>query len=179
MKIQEIYTKEVLPKLKEQFGIKNVMAMPRLSKVVINIGFGRNFKDKEFIKTIENNLILISGQKPVLNKSKKAISAFKIREGLVIGASVTLRGKRMWDFIEKLVNIYFPRVRDFRGINEKCIDNNGNITIGFKDILPFAEVEVEDLEKVHGLEISIATTAHNREVGLALFKLLNFPLKKD
>ena len=134
---------------------------------------------KELAKIVEGNLVALVGQKPIMNSAKKAISAFKIKQGMVIGASATLRGKRMWDFIEKLVNVYFPRVRDFRGISEKCVDRNGNITVGFKDILPFAEVDVEDLEKVHGLEISIATTANNREVGLALFKLLNFPLKKD
>ena len=179
MSLQEIYKKEILPKLKVDLGIKNDLAAPHLSKVVINVGFGRQAKDKEFAKIVESNLLVIAGQKPTMNKAKKAISAFKIREGMVIGASVTLRGQRMWDFIEKLVSIYFPRVRDFRGVTEKCIDRTGNMTVGFKDVLPFAELEINDLEKTHGLEISIATTAKNKEAGLALFRALNFPLKKD
>jgi large subunit ribosomal protein L5 len=179
MRLKEYYQKEVLPELKKRLNIKNTMAAPRLSKVVLNVGFGRNNKDKELIKFIEDNLTIISGQKPVLNKSKKAISAFKIREGLIIGASVTMRGKRMWDFVERLINVYLPRVRDFRGINEKSVDRSGCITIGFKDIMPFAEIEVRDLEKLHGLEVCIATTAGNREAGLELFRLLKFPLRKD
>jgi large subunit ribosomal protein L5 len=179
MRLKEYYQKEVLPELKKRLNIKNNLAAPRLNKVVLNVGFGRNNKDKELIKFIEENLTIISGQKPVLNKSKKAISAFKIREGLIIGASVTMRGKRMWDFLERLINIYLPRVRDFRGIDEKSVDRSGCITIGFKDIMPFAEIEVRDLEKLHGLEVCIATTAGNREAGVELFRLLKFPLRKD
>ncbi len=180
MKLKELYKKEILVKLKEKLGIKNTLANPRLDKVVINVGFGRNVKDKAFIQNVENNLTAISGQKPVLTKAKKAISAFKIREGMIIGASVILRGDRMYDFIEKLVNIYFPRVRDFRGISDKGIDDQGNLTIGFKDILAFAELDVQDLEKLHGLEICIATTAKTKESGLELFRLMNFPfIKKD
>lgn len=176
MKLQETYKKQILPELKEKLHFKNVMSVPKLSKVVINVGFGRNSKDKELIKLIENNLVALSGQKPVLNKAKKAISAFKIREGMIIGAKVTLRGKRMWDFVEKLINVYFPRVRDFRGLSDKAVDDSGNLTVGFKDILAFPEIEVGDLEKLHGLEICLNSTAKNREEGLALFKAFNFPL---
>jgi large subunit ribosomal protein L5 len=176
MKLQELYKKQILPALKEKLKLKNVMSAPRLSKVVINVGFGRNVKDKELVKDVERNLIALSGQKPVFNKAKKAISAFKIRDGMIIGAKVTLRGKRMWDFVEKLVNIYFPRIRDFRGISDKAVDNSGNLTVGFKDILAFPEIEAADLERLHGLEICLNTTAGNRAAGLEFFRALNFPL---
>lgn len=179
MRLQEIYKKQVLPELKKTLGIKNDLAAPHLLKVVVNVGFGRQVKEKEIAKIVTDDLEAITGQKAVLNKAKKAISAFKIKDGMIIGANVTLRGKRMWDFVEKLVNIYFPRVRDFRGIDEKGVDRNGNLTVGFKDILPFAEIEVEDLEKLHGLEVCLATNAKNKEAGIALFRGLGFPLKKE
>jgi len=178
MELQERYNKEILPKLKEKFGIKNNLAVPRIKKVSINIGFGKHSKEKDFVKLVESNLNQISGQQCILTRAKKAISAFKVREDMIIGATVNLRGKRMYDFINKLINVYFPRVRDFRGISDKGVDRNGNITIGFKDVAAFAEIEVLDLDKIHGLEISIATTAKNREEGLELFKLMNFPFKK-
>jgi large subunit ribosomal protein L5 len=179
MRLKESYKKEILPELKKRLNIKNDMAAPRLVKVVLNVGFGRNVKDKELIKFVEENLTIISGQKPVLNKAKKAVSAFKIKEGMIIGASVVMRGQRMFDFVERLVNVYLPRVRDFRGIDPKSIDRTGCLTIGFKDIMAFAEIEVRDLEKLHGLEICIATTATNAAAGLELFRLLKFPLRKE
>jgi large subunit ribosomal protein L5 len=179
MRLKEYYKKEVLPELKKRLNIKNDLAAPRLVKAVLNVGFGRNTKDKELIKFIEDNLTIISGQKPMLNKAKKAVSAFKIKEGMVIGASVTLRGKRMWDFTERLINVYLPRVRDFRGVSEKSIDRNGGLTIGFKDIMAFAEIEVRDLEKLHGLEVCLSTTAKSQAAGLELFRLLKFPLRKE
>jgi large subunit ribosomal protein L5 len=179
MRLKEYYKKEILPELKKRLEIKNDLAAPHLVKVVLNVGFGRNTKDKELIKFIEENLTIISGQKPMLNKAKKAVSAFKIKEGMIIGASVTLRGQRMWDFVERLINVYLPRVRDFRGVNPKSIDRTGCLTIGFKDIMPFAEIEVRDLEKLHGLEICITTTAKNEKAGLELFKLLKFPLRVE
>jgi large subunit ribosomal protein L5 len=179
MRLKEYYKKEVLPELKKRLNIKNDLAAPRLSKAVLNVGFGRNTKDKELIKFIGENLTAIAGQKPVFTSAKKAVSAFKIKEGMIIGATVTLRGKRMWDFVERLVNVYLPRVRDFRGVSEKSIDRTGCLTIGFKDIMPFVEIEVRDLEKLHGLEICIATTAGDKKGGLELFRLLKFPLRKD
>jgi len=178
MLLKELYKKEILPKLKEEFGIKNDLAAPRLDKVVINVGFGKHNKDKALIKSVVDNLATITGQKIVLNKARKAISAFKIREGMIIGAKVTLRGKRMYDFVEKLINIYFPRIRDFRGIDLKGVDKEGNITIGFKELSAFPEIREKDLDNPHGLEISIATTARNKERGQSFFKLMNFPFKK-
>jgi len=179
MRLQEIYKKEIVKALKEKLGIRNIMDVPNLSKVVINVGFGRQAKDKDLVDLVKENLTAISGQRPVLTAAKKAISAFKIREDMIIGAKVTLRGKRMWDFVDKMVNIYFPRVRDFRGLNDKAVDGSGNMTIGFKDILAFPEVEVEDLEKLHGLEVCVATTAKDRDSGLELFRALGFPLKDN
>lgn len=168
-----------MPKLKKELDIKNDLAVPRVSGVSMNVGFGKHSKDKDHLDSVLDNLKAISGQKPVLTKAKKAISAFKIRQGMPIGARVTLRDRRMYDFIEKLVNIYFPRVRDFRGISEKSVDDKGNLTIGFKEVLAFPEIEAQNVENVHGLEVSIPTTAKDRKEGLALFKALNFPFKKE
>jgi large subunit ribosomal protein L5 len=179
MRLQEKYKKEILPKLKEKFGYKNDLQAPKLVKVVVNVGVGRNAKDKSYVDNAEKSLARITGQKPMLTKAKKAISAFKIRQGMVIGVAVTLRGKRMYDFIDKLVNISFPRVRDFRGINDTQIDRTGNLTIGFKEHLAFPEIKADEIESTHGLEICIATTAKTRDEGLELFRLMGFPFKKE
>ena len=178
MNLQEQYKKQIVPELKKKFALKNVFQVPRIQKVVINSGFGRQYKDKQYVDAVIDGLTRISGQKPVLNKAKKSISAFKIREGNVIGASVTLRGRRMYDFLEKLIHATFPRVRDFRGIGNQGIDVKGNLTIGFKEHLPFPEIKADEVENVFGLEICLPTTAKNREQGLELFKLLGFPFKK-
>lgn len=179
MRLKEKYKKEILLKLKEKFGYKNNMEAPKLVKAVINVGVGRNAKEKDYIENVVSSLTRISGQKPILNKAKKAISAFKIRDGQVIGVSVALRKDRMYDFLEKLINITFPRVRDFRGISENHVDRNGNMTIGFREHLSFPEIKADEVDKIHGLEISLATTAKTKEEGLELFKLLGFPFKKD
>jgi large subunit ribosomal protein L5 len=179
MRLKEKYKKEILPELKKKFGYKNDFMAPKLEKVVVNVGFGRNYKDNDLIENIKKGLTDITGQRCVLTKSKKSISAFKIREGLIIGAMVTLRGERMYDFVEKLVNITFPRVRDFRGITEKSVDKNGNLTVGFREHLPFPEVSPESIENVYGLEISVSTKAKSREEGLEFLKLLGFPFKTE
>ncbi|MDD3285728.1 MAG: 50S ribosomal protein L5 [Patescibacteria group bacterium] len=179
MRLKEKYQKEIAPSLKEKFSYKNTILVPRLQKVVINIGFGKHAKEKEAISAIESALTKISGQKPILTKAKKSISAFKVREGMVIGAVATLRGERMYDFVEKLVNISFPRVRDFRGISDKGVDRNGNMTIGLKDYSCFPELKAEDIDQIYGLEICLNTNAKNREEGLALFQAFGFPFKKN
>lgn len=179
MRLKEKYQKEIVPILKKELNLKNDMLAPRLTKVVLNIGFGRHFKEKEYIADVERAFTKISGQKPVMTKSKKSISAFKIRDGLVIGAKVDLRGERMYDFVEKLVSITFPRVRDFRGINAKAIDRAGNLTIGFKDQTAFPEIKVEEINNTFGLEVCLATNAKNEKEGLALFTALGFPFKKE
>ncbi len=179
MRLQEKYKKEILPKLKEKFGYKNNLQVSKLDKVVINVGVGKHSKEKAYIDNVVDSLSRITGQKPVLTKAKKAISAFKTRQGMVVGVAVILRGKRMYDFTDKLINISFPRVRDFRGISEKQVDRTGNLTIGFREHLAFPEIKAEAVDNVHGLEVSIATTAKTREEGLELFKLMGFPFKKD
>ncbi|PKM91266.1 50S ribosomal protein L5 [Candidatus Falkowbacteria bacterium HGW-Falkowbacteria-1] len=179
MTLKEKYQKEVIPKLKEKFKYSNNLLVPKVSKVVINVGFGRRVKDKDFIDNIEKTLIKISGQKPVFTKAKKSISSFKIREGMIIGAMVTLRGERMYHFLDKLINISFPRVRDFRGISEKSVDKQGNLTVGFKENTSFPEVKVDDINNIHGLEIIIDSNSKNTEEGLELFRFLGFPFKKE
>lgn len=178
MRLKEKYQKEIAPQLKKELGLKNNMLTPRLVKVVLNVGFGRFTKEKEYMESVAKGLTKISGQKPVMTTAKKSISAFKIREGLVIGSKVTLRGQRMYDFVEKLTNITFPRVRDFRGISEKAVDRGGNMTVGFKEYTAFPEIHAEEVANIFGLEICLASNARNREEGLALFRALGFPFKK-
>jgi large subunit ribosomal protein L5 len=179
MRLKEKYKKEILPALKKELGLKNDYLAPKVEKVVLNVGFGKHTKEKEYATNVAKTLTKITGQKPVLTKAKKAISAFKIREGMIIGAMVTLRGDRMYDFLERLVNITFPRVRDFRGISENIIDRDGNLTVGFKEHLPFPEIKQEDIDNIHGLEITIVTSTQNRAAALELFRLLGFPFKKN
>lgn len=179
MKLQEKYKKEIIPAMKEKFGYSNNMQVPKLTKVVINVGFGRHTKEKAYMDNVSEVLTRISGQKPIQTKAKKAISAFKIKDGMIIGTSVTLRGARMYDFVEKLINITFPRVRDFRGISDTGMDNKGNLTIGFREYLPFPEIKADEIENIFGLEISLPTTAKNREEGLEFFKRLGIPFKTN
>ncbi len=179
MRLQELYKKQILPKLKEKFGYRNNLEAPRLVKVVVNVGFGRHTKEKAYIDNVINSLSRITGQKPILTKARKSISSFKVREGMVIGACVTLRGSRMYDFMEKLINVTFPRVRDFRGISEKSADKLGNLTVGFREHLAFPEIKADEVENVFSLEVSMASTAKTRKEALELFKLMGFPFKKS
>ncbi len=178
-RLQEKYRKAIIPEMKKVFGYKNNLAVPRLSKVVLNIGAGPGLKDPKFNEVAENTLVRISGQRPVKTKAKKSISNFKIREGLVVGLMVTLRGKRMYDFVDKLINVTLPRVRDFRGLDLKTLDEQGNLNIGFKEHMAFPEIRADEVEKIHGLQISLITTAETKAEGTELFKLLGFPFHKD
>jgi len=178
MRFNELYQKKVRPELKKTFGLKSDLAIPKITKVSLNVGVGRFTKDKAYVDGVVNTLTRISGQKPVLTKSRKSISAFKVREGQIVGVVVNLRGARMNDFLDKLVNITFPRVRDFRGIDPKIIDRNGNMSIGFREHIAFPEVKADEVDNIHGLEITISTTAKTKEEGFELFKLLGFPFKK-
>ncbi|MCK5471751.1 50S ribosomal protein L5 [Candidatus Gracilibacteria bacterium] len=179
--------KEILPKVGKELGIKNLHAIPQISKVKVSVGVGKiarksgssNAMDEGMLEKISKNIATITGQKPRTHKSKKAISNFKLREGMVIGLSVTLRGNRALDFINKLVNIAIPRVRDFRGLSLKSFDGNGNYSIGLKDYTVFPEVKPEDAEFVHGIEITICTTANSDEEAKALLAALGFPFQKD
>lgn len=184
IKLKDKYLKEVIPKMMEKFGYKNRMAVSRLEKVVINTGFGRlisgktSDEQKKIQESILNDLALISGQKPVLTKAKKSIAGFKIREGMPIGAKNSLRGKKMYDFLERLINIALPRTRDFGGIDLKSFDSKGNLTVAVKEHIVFPEISTEKTKFIFGFEVTITTTAENKEEGIELLKLLGFPLKK-
>jgi len=171
------YTSKVVPALMKQFQYQNVMQAPRCVKVVVNAGYGRQVKEKGVIDAIEKTLSLITGQKPVHKAAKKSISNFKIREGMNIGAAVTLRGERMYQFLYRLINLTLPRVRDFRGLDPNGFDGQGNYTIGFKEHLAFPEVTAESVDHTHGLAVNIITTAKTPKEGLALLKELGFPFR--
>ena len=179
MRLREKYKKEIAPKMTDGFGYNNLLAVPKLTKVVINSSVGRNAKDKNFIDGVASSLERISGQKPIMTKAKQAISAFKTRKGMIIGVAVTLRGQRMFDFTEKLVNITFPRIRDFRGLSAQQVDNRGNLAVGFKEHMAFPEIKADEVDNIHGLQVCLTTTAKTYEEGLALFKLLGFPFKHE
>ena len=181
--LQEKYKKEVIPAMMEKSGYKNPMAVPKIEKVVVNTGFGRQVAEKsgEEQKRIANatmqDLSLICGQKPVFKKAKKSIAAFKLREGLNIGTACTLRRKRMYDFLDRLIHIVLPRSRDVRGIDPKAFDEAGNLTIGMKEHIAFPEILSEKAKNIFGLEITVATNAKNKEKGIQLLKLMGFPIK--
>jgi len=177
-RLKEKYQKLILPALKEKFGYTNNLAVPKIVKVVINVGTGHGLKDAKHNDVVETTLKRITGQKPVKTVSKKSISNFKIREGQVVGMMVTLRGKRLYDFLDKMVTVALPRVRDFRGLDSKNVDKDGNLNLGFKEHISFPEIKMDEIEKIHGLQVTIVTTAKNRDEGLALFEMLGFPFQK-
>ncbi|MBI4272711.1 50S ribosomal protein L5 [Candidatus Uhrbacteria bacterium] len=172
------YQKEIAPALQKEFGLRNPLQVPRIIRVTVNVGVGKSLKDAEFVSVVEQTLTRITGQKPIRTRAKKSIASFKIRAGQVVGVAVTLRKKRMYDFLDKLLTFALPRVRDFRGLDAKCVDAQGNMTIGFRENLTFPEIRPDEIERVHGLEISITTTARSREKGLRLFKLFGLPFKE-
>lgn len=176
--LYEKYKKEIVPALKKELGLKNVMQVPKIQKIILNAGIGRFVKEPRFIENVENTLSKISGQKPMRTKAKKSISNFKTREGMEIGVAVTLRGGKMYQFLEKLLSITLPRVRDFRGLSEKSFDKNGNYAIGFKENLAFPEIKADELEKIHGLQIIINTNAKNKVAGKALLTHIGLPFVK-
>ncbi len=178
-RMKEKYEQEVAPALLKQFNYPNVMMVPRIQKVVVNIGLGEALDNAKAIDAAVSDLEKITGQKPLLRKARKSIAAFKLREGRIIGVKVTLRGARMWDFLDRLINIALPRVRDFRGISPNSFDGRGNYTLGLRDQLVFPEIEYDKVDKLRGMEISIVTTARNDEEGRALLKLLGMPFKKE
>ncbi|MCX6740585.1 MAG: 50S ribosomal protein L5 [Candidatus Parcubacteria bacterium] len=179
MNFKEQYTKKIVPELMKTLGFKNQMQVPKIEKVVLNVGLSKGLKDATFIDTVESTLTRITGQKPIKTKAKKSISNFKIRQGMIIGMKVTLRGKRMYDFIEKLIKVTLPRVRDFRGLDWKILDHKGNLNLGIKEHISFPEIRSDEIEKLHGLEVAIVTSAKNREDAKALFSALGFPFKTD
>lgn len=176
--LQTRYKKEIAPALQKQLNIKNAMAVPKMTKVTINTGIGTYIKQHKDPQPVLDNLATLTGQKANINKAKIAVSNFKTRIGNPVGASVTLRGKAMYDFINKLVNVVFPRVRDFRGISPKAFDGRGNYNVGFKEHTVFPEINPDDVTKTHGIQISITTTATNDDEGRALLTAFGFPFKK-
>ena len=175
MTLKERYTKEIRPQLMKELGISNIMAAPKVTKVTVSVGLSQAIKDPKLMELIEQTLRRITGQKPVQTKAKKSIASFKIREGQIVGIMVTLRGERMWDFLTRFTQFTFPRIRDFRGISDSTVDAQGNMSIGFKEHLAFPEIRTDEVERVHGLQVTITSTAGNRKNGLALFKALGFP----
>ena len=174
-RLKEKYLNEVVPGLQEQFKYTNVMAIPKLDKVVINIGLGEVTQNPKALDAAINDLTLITGQKPVVKKAKKSIAGFKLREGMPVGVKVTLRGDRMYEFVDRLVSVALPRVRDFRGVSPKSFDGRGNYSLGLKEQLIFPEIEYDKIDKIRGMEIVFATTAKTDEEGRALLKLLGMP----
>ena len=178
MNLRETFNKELLPQLKDKLGLNNVMAVPKLTKVVINMGVGEALTDKKHLESAVNDLELIAGQKAVITKASKSVASFKLREGWPVGCKVTLRGDRMYDFIERLVNIAIPRERDFRGLNPKSFDGQGNYSIGIKEQIIFPEINYDNIDKIRGMDICINTSANNPADAKVLLEELSFPFKK-
>lgn len=177
-RLREKYEKEVVPALMERFGYKNIMQVPKLEKVVINIGVGEAKENPKALEAAMNDLMMISGQKPVITRAKKSISNFKIRKGMPIGVKVTLRRERMYEFLDKLFNIALPRVRDFKGVSPNSFDGRGNYALGIREQLIFPEIDYDKIDKVRGMDIIIVTTAKTDEEAKALLELLGMPFAK-
>ena len=177
--LKEKYRKEVVPTLMERYGYKNIMQVPRLDKVVLNIGLGEAIQNAKALEAAEADLAAISGQHPVITRAKKSIAAFRLREGMPIGIKVTMRGERMYHFLDKLMNAVLPRVREFQGVPPNSFDGRGNYTLGLKEQIAFPEVDYDKVDKIRGLAISIATTARTDEESRHLLELLGMPFAKD
>ena len=176
-RLKEVYNKEIAPKLKDELGLANVMEVPRILKVTLNMGVGEAVGDKKALENAVADLTLISGQKPVVNNARKSIAGFKIRQGWPIGTKVTLRRDRMYEFLERLITVAIPRIRDFRGISPKQFDGRGNFSMGVSEQIIFPEIDYEKIDKLRGLDITITTSARNDDEGRALLRAFNFPLK--
>lgn len=175
--LKQIYENEIVPKLIETFKYRNVMQVPRLRKIVLNMGLGEAIQNVKILETAAEELKAIAGQQPVITRGKKSIAAFKLREGMPIGCMVTLRSKRMFDFLQKLVNVALPRVRDFRGISAKAFDGRGNYSLGIKEHIIFPEIDYDKIDKIKGLNISIVTTAKTDDESRELLRLLGMPFR--
>ncbi len=184
MKLQEKYKKDIIPALKEELALKNKLQCPRVEKIVVNVGIGRwvtkdTNKREEVIKKVSSDIMTITGQKPQIRPAKKSISGFSLRQGMPIGLRVTLRGKRMYDFLDRIINIVFPRVRDFQGINLSSIDSCGNLTVGIKEQIVFPEISADDTDFFFSLEITVVTSSKNKEEGLLLLRKIGMPIKNE
>lgn len=175
--LKDFYRAQVVPSLKEQFGYSSVMEVPKITKITLNMGVGEASQDRKAIDGAVADMTAISGQKPVVTKARKSIAGFKIRQGWPIGVKVTLRGERMYEFLERLIGIAIPRVRDFRGLNPKAFDGRGNYSMGLREQIVFPEIDYDKIDKIRGLDITITTTAKTDDEGRALLKAFSFPLK--
>ena len=177
-RLKEQYKKDIRPGLQKTLGFNNLMQVPEIKKITLNMGVGEVLQDKKAIEKAQSDMENLSGQKALITRAKKSVASFKIREGMPIGVKVTLRKDRMYEFLDRLINIALPRVRDFRGLNQRSFDGNGNYSIGVKEQIIFPEIDYDNIDKIRGLDISITTTATNDEDALALLKAFNFPIKE-
>ena len=178
-RMKERYQKEIAPVLMKEFSLDNIMQVPRVSKVIVNIGMGEARENPKALDAAVSDITQITGQKPIVTKAKKAIANFKLREGMLNGIKVTLRGEKMWSFLDRLMNIVLPRVRDFRGISPNSFDGRGNYSLGLREQLIFPEIEYDKIDKIRGLELTVVTTAPNDEQARRLLQLLGMPFRKD
>ena len=176
-RLQEFYRDTVVKQLQDEFKYKSVMEVPRITKITLNMGLGEAIGDKKVIERAVEDMVLISGQKPVVNNARKSVAGFKVREGWPIGCKVTLRSQRMYEFMDRLVSIAIPRIRDFRGLNPKSFDGRGNYSMGVREQIIFPEIDYDKIDAIRGMDITITTTAKSDEEGRALLKAFNFPLK--
>ena len=177
-RLKEVYKNELAPKLKEELGLANVMEVPRITKITLNMGVGEAANDKKHLESAVQNMTAIAGQKPVVTKARQSVASFKIREGWPIGCKVTLRGNKMYEFMERLIDIAIPRERDFRGLNPKSFDGQGNYNFGIKEQIIFPEIKFDNVDTIRGMDICINTSATNKEDAKALLEVLEFPFKK-
>ncbi len=176
-KLHNFYKETVVSELQEKFAFKSVMQVPRITKITLNMGLGEAIADKKILEHAVNDMTAISGQKPIITKARKSVAGFKIRDDYPIGCKVTLRGERMWEFLERFISIAIPRIRDFRGLNPKSFDGRGNYSVGIKEQIIFPEIDYDKVDKIRGMDITITTSAANNEEGRALLDAFNFPLK--
>jgi large subunit ribosomal protein L5 len=177
-RLQEQYKETIAPRLKDELGLSNVMEVPRITKITINMGVGESVGDRKILDRAMEDLTKISGQKPVITRARKSVAAFKIRDGMPIGCKVTLRRERMYEFLDRLVNIAIPRVRDFRGLSAKAFDGRGNFNMGVREQIIFPEVDYDEVDAIRGMNITITTSARNDEEGRALLAAFDFPFRK-
>ena len=176
-RLKEKYTQEIKPNLQKKLGLSNVMEVPKIKKITLNMGVGEAVQDKKIVEKAIADIERLSGQKALITRAKKSVASFKVREGMPIGAKVTLRSERMYEFLDRLINVALPRVRDFRGLNRKSFDGNGNYSLGVKEQIIFPEIDYDKVDKIRGLDICITTSAKDDEECLALLKEFNFPIK--
>lgn len=175
--LYNLYTSEIVTKLTETFEYKNVMQVPKIKKIVLNMGLGEAIKNAKILESAAEELALISGQKPVITRAKKSVAAFKLREGMPIGCTVTLRREKMWDFLNRLINISLPRIRDFRGVSGKAFDGKGNYTLGIREHIIFPEIQYDKIDKIKGMNVTVVTSAETDKESKELLKLLGMPFK--